>query len=518
MTIRRWQILATTITAALTITAGPSAQQTPGSGAALTVVSREGRRALPLTTIDGQPMLAVDDLADMFQASVRQDRLTEGLIVSYQGQTIVLSVTDGLVSVAGRVISLPAPPAERDGRWYVPVDFLSRALARIHSARIEVRRVSGLVLVGDIRVPRITVSSEPSGARARLVVDSTPATPHAISLERERNRLVIDFEADMLDAALPARLPEEYVAGMRVAPGSTSLVIDLGPEFGAFRSTPDDGSGRVVLDLLPAAPATSATPTAPPDPPPPLPFDLRPASAVRTVVIDPGHGGEEDGAHGLNGTLEKHVTLSVALQVKTAIENRLGLRVLLTREADDTVRLDERAAIANNNKADVFISLHANASVRPSASGAEVFYLSMEEYGDEARSLAETEGQVLPVVGGGTRPIEIILWDMAQARHVERSEVLAQMIESQLRGRLPMSPRSIQQAPLRVLVGANMAAALVEMGFISNPVQERQLASAGFQQSVVQAIVEAIIEFRNYIERGRAGRQAAAVAGQSGDP
>ncbi len=153
--------------------------------------------------------------------------------------------------------------------------------------------------------------------------------------------------------------------------------------------------------------------------------------------------------------------------------------------------------MANNNKADLFISLHANASVRGSAAGAEVFYLSLGDYGAQAQRVAQGESEALPVFGGGTRDIDVILWEMAQARHIEQSAALATAVEASLRQRVPMSPRAIQQAPFRVLVGANMPAVLVEMGFITNPEQERQLASEAFQSSIVQAIVDSIAQFRD---------------------
>src|SRR5262249_29854129 len=146
------------------------------------------------------------------------------------------------------------------------------------------------------------------------------------------------------------------------------------------------GSGRIVVDVVaqsttPATPPqpnapTPPVPVPPPTEPPPL-LELNPTGGIRTVVIDAGHGGDEDGAHGPSGTLEKNVTLSVARRLKSALEGRLGVRVILTRDGDVTVDLDQRAALANNNKADLFVSLHANASVRTSATGAEVFYLSL---------------------------------------------------------------------------------------------------------------------------------------------
>jgi N-acetylmuramoyl-L-alanine amidase len=245
---------------------------------------------------------------------------------------------------------------------------------------------------------------------------------------------------------------------------------------------------------------------------PPL-IDLVPAGGIRTIVVDPGHGGAEEGARGPDGTLEKDVTLSVARRLKMALEARLGVRVLLTRDGDETVGLDERAAVANNNKADLFVSLHANASVRPAATGAEVFFLSLEEYGDQAQRVARGESESLPVFGGGTREIEVILWEMAQARYIEESAAFARSVEAALRERVQMSSRSIQQAPFRVLVGANMPAVLVEMGFITNAAQARQLVSEPFQTSIVQALVNAVVRFR---DTRPASPSSTPVAGRSG--
>jgi N-acetylmuramoyl-L-alanine amidase len=293
------------------------------------------------------------------------------------------------------------------------------------------------------------------------------------------------------------------VQTLRVADPPIVLAVDLGPRFASFRASDaagERGAGRIVIDVMAQTteptPATPPPPTLPPPPEPSL-LESSPVGGLRTIVIDAGHGGDEHGARGAQGTLEKDVTLGVARRLKAAIESRLGGRVILTRDADATVGLDERAAVANNNKADVFLSLHVNASVRASAAGAEVFYLSLADYGAQAQRVAQGEGEALPVFGGGTRDIEAILWEMAQARHIEQSASFARLIEASLRERVPMSPRAIQQAPFRVLVGANMPAVLVEMGFISNPEQEKHLVSEAFQASIVQALVDSLVRFRD---------------------
>jgi N-acetylmuramoyl-L-alanine amidase len=475
------------------------------SAAPYTVVSREARRPLPVRVVGGQEMFALDDLARLFGLTVREDTAAGALTVTSGAQTIVLSPQQPLASVAGRMISLPAAPA-RDGRaWYVPVDFVSRALAPGSTTRIELRKPSRLVLTGDIRIPRIAARVEPLGSVTRVTIDVAPATPHGVA--QDGTRLLVRFEADALDAAdLRVAAPTDTLQGMRLGDAPHTIAIDLGPRFASFRAADAPapaGGGRIVIDLI-AHSETAAPPGTPQPPPAPPPgdapplLDLPPPGGLRTIVIDAGHGGDETGARGAQGTVEKGVTLSVARRLKGAIESRLGVRVLLTRDGDVTVPSDQRAAVANNNKADLFISLHANASVRPGVAGAEVFYLSLEGYGEQGQRASQGAAEALPVVGGGSREIEITPWEMAQARHIAESTTFARAIEGALRERgIPMSPRALQQAPFRVLVGANMPAVLVEMGFLTNAQEEQRLAGDQHQNALVQALLDGILRYRS---------------------
>lgn len=477
------------------VTGAPAAQ--PQAPVPYTVLSKEGRRPLAVRTINGQEMFAVEELAKLFGLTAREDTVGGGLTISVRNQSILLSPGQELVSVAGRLVSLPAPPV-RDGRaWFVPVDFVSRALAPVIGTRLEVRRPSRLVLFGDIRVPRVAGRVEPQGSLTRVIFDVAPSTPHTVT--QEDRKLVLRFEADALDATLPTSTVPEFVQNIRVE--GTAIAMDLGPRATTFRTSDlpgERGGTRTVVDLIGQA-TEPAQPTPPPPPPQEVPslLDLNPPGGLRSVVIDPGHGGEDAGARGRAGTTEKVVTLGVAYRLKAALEARLGVRVILTRDGDTAVALDQRASVANNNKADLFISLHANASVRGGVVGAGVYYISLDEYGTEAMRAAAAPRETLPVFGGGSRDIEVVAWRFAQARHIERSASFARAIEASLRARVPMSTRAIQQAPLRVLVGANMPAALVELGFLTNPAQEKQLAGDDYQNTLVQALVEAIVSFRD---------------------
>jgi N-acetylmuramoyl-L-alanine amidase len=500
----------------------PTAPAGPPSAAELIVVSREGRHPLPVVTVNAHEMVSLADLSRLFQLTVREDTAAGGITVSRAGRTLVLSPTQGLASAGGRLVSLPAAPVKQGDTWLVPVDFITRALSLVHDARIDRRPGSRLVVLGDVRVPRVVARATPQGAgRMRVTIDVTPRTPYRV--EQEQNRLVVRFEAEALDADVGLPETGEVLSALRVVEPLNAIGMDLGPRYGAFRSTEEAGeanASRIAIDLLPQG-ALPGAPLPPPAQaaaePPPLIFD-QPVSALRTIVIDPGHGGDETGARGPAGTVEKDVALAVARQLKATIEQRLGVRVLLTRDGDQTVALDQRAAFANNNKADLFLSLHANASVRGAVAGAEVFFLSLDDYGSEARRIADAEGRAVPALGGGSRQIEVILWEMAQVRHLEASGALASLVEQQLRQRVPMSARAIQQAPFRVLVGANMPAVLVEMGFITNPEEEKLLNSAAHQQQIVQALYEAIVRFRDYLERGRPSAAAAPAGDTAGVP
>jgi N-acetylmuramoyl-L-alanine amidase len=492
--------------ASLILTLGAAAvASAQTSGPVLTLLSRSGRQTLPLTLVNNQEYVAVDDLAAVFGTVARE--AAGGLTITVGGRTLIVTADQNVVSAAGRLVSLPAPALRRDGRWLVPVEFLPRALSLVIDTRLDWRRPTRLLVVGDLRVPRVVTRVESGSTGANVTFEISPVTPAKVA--SESGRLVVQFDADAIDLLVPPLPQQPYLASIAPTESGTGVALTTGPRFGSYRSSssqPDASSSRLTVDLMPSTTdLAGAAATVPPPLPPPV--DLRaampttPAGGLRTVVIDPGHGGDELGAQGPRGALEKEITLAVARRLRTLIESRLGMRVFLTREDDRTISHDDRSAFANNHQADVFLSIHANAAVRPHVKGAEVYYLSVERADAEARKRAEDAAVVLPALGGGTRAIDLILWETAQSRYLEQSAALAAAVESSLRARVEMSPRAVQQAPFRVLVGANMPATLVEIGYVSNPDQEQQLQSADYQTKVAEALLDAIVKFRAQLER-----------------
>jgi N-acetylmuramoyl-L-alanine amidase len=535
-------VLAVALAAAVVVTGRGQAPAQPTTPSTVwTVISTDGRRPLASTPSNGREMVTTDELGRVFGVEFREDPLTRGLSLTVQGKTIVVSPTTGLASIGGRVVTLSTPPVRGERGWSLPMDVVDRALALVYQPRLDVRPATHLIVVGDARVPRVQVRLENQPRLARVHFDVTPATPHTVVVEP--GRIIVRFEATALDLELAAAGSPDLVLALRALPNTPAVAIDQGPRYGTYRviEGADAATHRTTVEIVAAeTPATPTpgqpTPTAPapgqpapgqpgapvtPGAEPAPPLGPEPPS-IHTVVIDPGHGGDVDvegvrgpGARGPAGTFEKHVTLTIARLLKSALEARLGVRALLTREDDRTVYLDERAAFANNNKADLFISLHLNASVSQKPSGAEVFFLSLDGYSPEAQRVAQREGAVLPTATGGDRAIEMMLWEMAQLQHLEQSAVVAGLVEQTLRTRVKMSPRAIQQAPFKVLVGANMPAVLVELGFISNPEEEKLLGSHPYQLRLVDALVDAVGRYRAQLEARRATPAGQPASGQA---
>ena len=492
----------------LVLVSWPHAQGT-AAASPLTLVTRDGRRPVPTTILNGQEYIALDDLASLFQVTVREDALAGGVTISYKGRNVVASADQPMASVNGRVVTLPAPVARIGRRLLVPLDFIPRALAPIYDSPIDLRRASRLLIVGPLRVARVVIRIDAAGPPTRATVEVTPAL--AVSNQFDAGRALVRVDADALDVA-PPPAPAGLIDQIQTGNQTTTIAIALNPRAGIPRvsTTTTAESTRVTVEVPLAAqpqetnaapPPQTAPPPAAPAPAEPLP-PLRVAGApkLQTMVIDPGHGGDDAGVHGPKGMLEKQITLDVARRLKTLIETRLGVRVIMTRDDDRSVSPDGRDAIANNNKADLFLSLHVNGAPSAAVKGAEVYYLRLDRAGEDARRTAAASELVLPAVGGITRPIDVIPWDLAQASHVDRSSRFASMLEEELEKHAPMGPRPLQQAPMRVLSGANMPAALVEIGYLTNAEQEQSVQSGNFQAGLVQAMYDAVVRFRSYLE------------------
>lgn len=458
----------------------------------------EGKRNLVVR--GGSPeTFALDQLASLFGLTFTEDRVANGLVINTPKGRIVAVPDQSFIQVAGRgVVGLDAPIRRDRNSWIAPIDFLVKGLGPAIGEPVVIRRASKIILVGNVRLPQVGGKIEKTAGGARVVLTVQPATPHRVT--RDGNKLTVRFDAVALEMTPLTGFISEFASAAKV--DGPALVIDLGPSAATFKV--DDTPEGATIDLLPPAPV------APPPPPPAPAATNRPPQAtpappiemvpgIKTIVIDPGHGGDEEGVKGTSAGLEKDLALQMARRLKAAIESRLGIRVLLTRDSDEALAVDRRAAFANYNKADLFLSLHANSSVRPAARGAQVYSLDVTNY-PRLSADAETRRRTVPTLGGGTRVIDPVPWELAQLPFAEQSAAFAAIVVQQLGGKhVALHSRATVTAPLRVLAGANMPAVLIELGFLSNAEDAVFMGGSEGQTAIVEALIAAVTEVRRGI-------------------
>lgn len=228
-------------------------------------------------------------------------------------------------------------------------------------------------------------------------------------------------------------------------------------------------------------------------------------------MVDAGHGGEDHGARGPKGLLEKKAALDLAQALGERLET-LGFEVGYTRSDDSFVPLWDRPRLANEAGADLFISLHLNSAKARAAKGSEVFFLALGEADQEADDLAAMENASAPGASVKvTDPVESILEDLAQKAYLHDSEALAVSVQTQLNRMGGIRERGVKQAPFIVLRGAAMPAVLIETAFISNAREEAKLKDPAFRKKVAEAIATGI---RRFFSNGHlpAKRRAVEVA------
>jgi len=228
-----------------------------------------------------------------------------------------------------------------------------------------------------------------------------------------------------------------------------------------------------------------------------------------TVVLDAGHGGHDEGATGPTGLHEKDVVLDITRRLAKRLEGR-GIKVILTRSKDRFLSLEERTAVANDARADLFLSIHANASPSRKPRGVETYFASLDATDDAARETAEREnmafGAAAPGMGAGD-PLAAILGDLIATQHLQESSEFAKLAQHEMSEIARARSRGVKQAPFVVLMGVQMPASLVEIGFLTNPDEEKGLRRSGLRDSIAKALAEAIEDFGGRYDARRGVRE-----------
>ncbi|MBS1170396.1 MAG: N-acetylmuramoyl-L-alanine amidase [Burkholderiaceae bacterium] len=399
--------------------------------------------------------------------------------------------------------------------------------------------VPGLALAAQ----KLRVRVWPAEDYTRVTLENNTSLKATYFTVKNPERLVVDIEGVDLDSALKdlvakIKPDDPYVQQVRVGqnrPKVVRLVFDLkeaiNPQVFALKPV-GDYRHRLVLDLYPvhardpitallekgAPPANaSASPSLPAPQAEPVPIPAAPAAPATpaepelhvpaaprgpklqlkrmvTIVLDPGHGGEDPGAVGRGGSREKDVVLSIARRLKARIEREPNMRVVLTRNGDFFVPLHVRVQKARAAQADLFISIHADAFVEPSARGASVFVLSEKGASSTAaRWLAKKENEA-DLIGGVNlkqhgHQVASVLLDLSTTAQIKDSMKLGRAVLTEIGGINRLHKGAVEQAGFAVLKAPDIPSILVETAFISNPEEERKLSDSRYQDQMADAIL-----------------------------
>jgi len=395
----------------------------------------------------------------------------------------------------------PTPPADEGDEEVDPV--LEEAVAEAPPARVEApEKGAPAAERPPARVSEVQTWSNADYTRVAVYL-SQPVSFEKQELAADRDhprRLALDLHPALLDGQGSLRtVGDSLLHRVRAAqhgPDTVRVVLDLKGQ-DAYQVFTLGDPPRLIVDLgvreAQREAIARAVPRAAPD-------DEDAESGrrpIRRIIVDAGHGGHDTGAIGPRGVREKDVTLAMARRLAEKLRGQ-GFEVTLTRTDDRYLKLEERTAMANMARGDLFVSLHTNANPRRDRSGVETYFLNVTD-DRYARRLAARENGSLDMEET-PRDVQRILTDLDSKASAGASRTLARMVEKEITIRArqsqgPVRDRGVKNALFYVLLGARMPAVLVETAFISNRAEEKRLASPAYQQLVADGVTRAVVEF-----------------------
>ena len=408
----------------------------------------------------------------------------ETLTIRSGNSRLLMTKNSALVSYNDQILLLPSPILREDGRWLAPIEFLTIGLTRLTGTEFRYRAGAPRIYAENVDAPELEMNAQTLGPITRLTLRCS--VPLNVELKRDDQRaiLAIDRSVDPFRERLDHRDRMVRSVVFDDSDGNAKIVVDTTRDVTDMRLTAADNNRVYFLDLF-----TKREPVTEAVPPPALPAapaarpDVIPAERkVRVVVIDPGHGGMDTGAKSA-AIAEKDFTLALARKLRSALQTRLGTTVLLTRDSDVALDNEARSAVANNNQANLFISVHAGYSTNKTDAGSSVFVMK-ENFGEGFTTASATGRDQL-----------FLPWYLGYRIHHQASVSAATFLQEALSKAIPGSKFAVRTAPLAVLSSATMPSLLLEMGNLNNPMNAQTLTDASFQSRLAATIADAVQRF-----------------------
>lgn len=405
----------------------------------------------------------------------------ETLTVRSGSSRLIVTRNSALISINDEIALLRSPVLRENNRWLAPIEFLNH-LTRIAGTPFRYQAGKTRIFAGDVEAPELVMNAQNLGPITRLTIRSGAPLNIDIRRDESNNRAILVIDRAPVDP-LRERIEQKdrlvHSIAFNDADGEPKIVLETTAEAGEIKITPADENRLFFVDVLrkversAEAPAAAAIPAPKPDTPPPQ-------RKVRVVVIDPGHGGTDSGARN-PANAEKDLTLAIARRLRTVLQRQLGATVLLTRDSDIELDNEARAAVANNNQANVFVSLHTGYSADKTDSGSSIFVMQ-DNFGPAPAP-------------GESRTSLFLPWYLGYRTSRQASVRIAGLLQEELTKAVPGWKFPVRTAPLGVLASTTMPALVLEIGNINNSINVQTLVDGSFQDRFVNAVATAIQRF-----------------------
>jgi len=444
--------------------------------------------------------VSVRDFAKLFYARTYFNDQNKKIVVYLDDKIIKITAFNPFILIDQQIYQLPAETKFINGEIYVPLNYFIEIIDRIVPNRIVYNKWNNqleIITPTLCNLNNIGVEEKVNGTLITIYT-TEDFSESELSLRSGHNWIYVDIYGGKVDSSA---LYREYNSGLiaEVVPSQVSnelaqigfrlrdeaiekqLILQNPNEILVSIKTKKDLSKEITKNLE------------------------REKSKWRIdrIVIDPGHGGKDPGAIGRYGTKEKDVVLAIALYLKEMLEEELGIEVLMTREDDRFLELNQRTEFANRNQAKLFISIHANSNRNRKIRGVSTYFLGPENT-EEAREVANLENSVIELENDSNYADlsreRYILSAIAQNVYNKESQDLADFVQKEISQACGLRDLGVRQAGFYVLWGASMPNILIETAFISNINEEKLLRSRSFHQKQAQAILRSIKEFKERYE------------------
>jgi N-acetylmuramoyl-L-alanine amidase len=477
--------------------------------------------SLPITQFQGQPYVSVEQLCKVSGAQLRWQPVTEQACLNNVHGATCFNWGRSEITRDGHRVHGKYKVRFENSKLLIPLayvtskEFQSFTQTKIAWSPREQQFVQTSPVT--LRVPNVEKMSD----RYRLTIDVPLNYPHYL-IEQTPQKIWLRFVRATSDGSQILEgdtvIEEVHVVQKR---HSADLIIETGPDAISNDVYLDDSRKRIVVDVFTSKSISVASK-------PPAPTSTidtyaetkaqeineaarKAALASRkgdkkgfTVVIDAGHGGMDSGAIGTRGTREKDINLDVAKALARQLTRQKNWHVVMTRTKDEFIPLNQRTDIANHADADLFISIHCNASLSPKGSGFETYVLSSDSTDKAAEAFARVENSVVTLEKNheeSSSKLNTLLASMAVSDFTNESSKFAGLVCRNVKNRSSVGKVAVKEADFFVLRGAQMPSILLELEYLSNPVSELRLRSSRYRNSLINGIVDGVVAYNRQVRK-----------------